>query len=332
MASLQHPDQDQPVYLMAHHTIGRRQGVADTRITLPEISGIHAAVQWTGSHWIIRDLSRNGTWVNGQQLIPAKNQPLNIGDVLTFGRATNPAWKVENLDPPENLLIDIHTGEGMPLESYHLLPDEHDPIASLHFNPVNGVWVYELIEGPEHGESARVVHHNSRIDCAHSSWTLFLAASQSTTTELSFKNLCVSDFRLRFTVSHHEEHVQLQLAKDDMRLDLAARTHNYLLLYLARARIRDIQRNVDAPDQGWVAIDLATRELGITVNHLNTQIFRARKQIADSLPDAIDTSRLVERRAYEMRLGGYMLDIFKGSQKEELEASTGEYALAPEPA
>ncbi|WP_299595345.1 FHA domain-containing protein [uncultured Microbulbifer sp.] len=332
MASLQHPDRDQPVYLMAHHTIGRRQGVADTRITLPEISGIHAAIQWTGSHWIIRDLSRNGTWVNGQQLIPAKNQQLQLGDKLAFGRDANPVWKVENLDAPENLLIDIHSGESQILESYHLLPDEHDPIASLHFNPVNGVWIYELLESPEHAESAKVVNHGSRIDCGHTSWQLFLAASQSTTTELSLRSLCVSDFRLRFTVSHHEEHIQLQLTKDDMRLDLAARTHNYLLLYLARARIRDIQRKVDAPDQGWVAIDLATRELGINVNHLNTQIFRARKQIADSLPDAIDTSRLVERRAYEMRLGAYMLDIFKGSQKEKLEASTGEFQVSPEPA
>ncbi|WP_428819117.1 FHA domain-containing protein [Microbulbifer sp. MCCC 1A16149] len=332
MACLQHPDRDQPVYLMAHHTIGRRQGVADTRITLPEISGIHAAIQWTGSHWVVRDLSRNGTWVNDQQLVPAKNHQLQLGDRLAFGRANNPVWKVENLDPPENLLIDIQSGEAQVLESYHLLPDEHDPIASLHFNPINGVWIYELLESPEHSEYAKVVNHGSRVDCAHNSWELFLANSQSTTTELSFKSLCVSDFRLQFIVSHHEEHIQLQLSKDDTRVDLAARTHNYLLLYLARARIRDIQRNVDGPDQGWVAIDLATRELAITVNHLNTQIFRARKQIADSLPDAIDTGRLVERRAYEMRLGCFLLDIFKGSQKEEVEASTGEHPVVPEPA
>ncbi|WGL16125.1 FHA domain-containing protein [Microbulbifer bruguierae] len=331
MACLQHPDRDQPVYLMAHHTIGRRQGVADTRITLPEISGIHAAIQWTGSHWVIRDLSRNGTWVNGQQLIPAKNQQLQQGDRLTFGRAINPEWKVENLDPPENLLIDIHTGDSQVLESYHLLPDEHDPIASLHFNPVNGVWIYELLDDSEHGKSAKVVMHGNRIDCAHSSWQLFLGNSQSTTTELSLKSLCISDFRLRFTVSHHEEHVQLQLAKDAMKLDLPARTHNCLLVYLARARIRDIQRGVAPSDQGWVAVDLAIRELGINVNHLNTQIFRARKQIADSLPDAIDTSRLVERRSYEMRLGCNQLDIFKGSQKEQLEATTGEYPVPAEP-
>ena len=322
MACLQHPDRDQPVFLMAHHTIGRRQGATDTRITLPEISGIHAAIQWTGSHWIIRDLSRNGTWVNDQQLIPAKNQQLHIGDKIAFGRASNPVWKVENLAPPENLLIDINTGESQKLETYHLLPDEHEPLASLHFNPINGVWVYELMDGSDNGETARVVTHKTRIDCAHNSWELFLGNSQSTTTELSLHSLCVSEFRLRFSVSHHEEHIQLQLARNDMKVELAARTHNYLLLYLARARIRDMQKAIDPADQGWVAIDLATRELGITVNHLNTQIFRARKQIADCLPDAIDTSRLVERRAHEMRLGCDQLDIFKGSQKEVVEAST----------
>lgn len=329
MASLQHPDRDQPVYLMAHHTVGRREGVADTRITQPEISGIHAAIQWTGSHWAIKDLSRNGTWVNSQQLTPSKTQTLQIGDKITFGRATNPVWVVENIDPPENLLIDIHSGESLTLESYHLLPDEHDPIASLHFSNTNGVWVYKMLEGSGYSENSKVARHGDRIDCAHKSWELFLGDSQNTTTELSLKSLCISDFRLRFTVAHHEEHVQLQLAKDDMKVDLAARTHNCLLLYLARARVRDIQRNVDPADQGWVAVDLATRELGINVNHLNTQTFRARKQIADCLPDGIDTARLIDRRVSELRLGCDQLDIFKGSQKEIVEASTGDTQPAP---
>ncbi|MFC6978150.1 FHA domain-containing protein [Microbulbifer taiwanensis] len=117
MACLQHPDRDQPVYLMAHHTIGRRQGAVDTRITSAEISGIHAAIQWTGSHWNIRDLSRNGTWVNGQQLVPAKNYPLQQGDQIAFGRVGNPLWIVENLDAPENLLIDLQSGEAQPWSS-----------------------------------------------------------------------------------------------------------------------------------------------------------------------------------------------------------------------
>ncbi|SFC57610.1 FHA domain-containing protein [Microbulbifer thermotolerans] len=316
MACLQHPDKDQPVYLMAHHTIGRRQDAVDTRITSSEISGIHAAIQWTGTHWIIRDLSRNGTWVNGQQLVPAKNYPLQQGDRIAFGRASNPLWVVESLDAPENLLIDLRTGEALPLEQYHLLPDESDPLASLHFNPLTGQWLYEITGTPSGSESATVVKHGERIDCGRHSWQLFLAENQGATKELSLQRLSITDFALRFTVSHHEEHVQLQLRREDMKKDLPARTHNYLLLYLARARIRDIQQGADPDAQGWVSIQLVTRELGITANHLNTQIFRARKQIAETLPDAIDTSSLVERRSWEIRLGCSHFEIYKGAQLE----------------
>lgn len=325
MACLQHPDRDQPVYLMAHHTIGRRQGAADTRITNEEISAIHAAIQWTGTHWNIRDLSRNGTWVNDQRLLPAKNYPLQHGDHIVFGRAENPHWIVENLDPPGNLLIDLHSGEAQILEQYHLLPDERGPLASLHFNPVTGQWLYELTGNSNDSDRATAVRHGERIDCGLHSWQLFLADNQGATTEISRDQLSITDFELRFTVSHHEEHVLLQLQRDKMKVTLPSRIHHYLLLYLARARIRGLKRNEDPDALGWIPIQLAVRELGLTTNHINTHIFRARKQIAESLPDAIDTSGLVERRSWEIRLGCSRFQIYKGSQ---LESCTTEGAEA----
>jgi len=324
MACLQHPDRDHPVYLMAHHTIGRRQGAVDTRITSAEISGIHAAIQWTGTHWNIRDLSRNGTWVNGQQLVPAKNYPLQLGDRIAFGRAGNPVWTVESLDAPENLLIDLHTGEAQPLEQYHLLPDERDPLASLHFSPVTGQWLYELTGHSNGSHDTTAIRHGERIDCGLHSWQLFLADNQGATKELALQQLSITDFELRFSVSHHEEHVHLQLHREDMKVALPARIHNYLLLYLARARVRDMQKGADTDVQGWVSVQVATRELGITVNHLNMQIFRARKQIAETLPDAIDTSGLVERRSWEMRLGCSRFEIYKGTQRESQIAQLAE--------
>ena len=328
MACLQHPDREQPVYLMAHHTIGRRQGAADTRITSAEVSGIHAAIQWTGTHWNIRDLSRNGTWLNKQQMVPAKNYTLQIGDQIAFGRATNPVWIVENLDAPENLLIDLESGEAQSLEQYHLLPDERDPLASLHYSPITGQWLYELTANSNDSDNAVAVRHGDRIDCGVHSWTLFLADNQGATKELSLQQLSITDFDLRFSVSHHEEHVQLQLRQNDIKLALPARIHNYLLLYLARARVQDMLRGADPDAQGWVSIQVATRELGITVNHLNTQIFRARKQIAESLPDAIDTSGLVERRSWEIRLGCSRFEIYKGSQLESLSDDSMEEPVA----
>ncbi|AWF82715.1 FHA domain-containing protein [Microbulbifer sp. A4B17] len=301
---------------MAHHTIGRRQGAVDTRITSAEISGIHAAVQWTGTHWNIRDLSRNGTWLNGHQLVPAKSYPLQTGDKIAFGRANNPAWIVENLDAPENLLIDIHSGEAQSLEQYHLLPDENEPLSSLQYSPLTGQWLYEF-SGPsaEDGDKT-LVNHGDRIDCGLHSWQLFLADNQGATKELSLQQLSIVDFELKFSVSSHEEHVQLQLQREGMKQSLPARIHNYLLLYLARARHKDMQSGMDTDSQGWVSIQVATHELGITVNHLNTQIFRARKQISESLPDAVDTSSLVERRSWEIRIGCPQFEIYKGNQLE----------------
>lgn len=316
MASLRHPHKGQPVYLMSHHTLGRRQDTVDTHIAQAEVSGIHAAIKWTGAHWQIRDLSRNGTWLNGQQLEPAKNRVLELGDRLNFGRSHSSVWRVDNLDPPQNLLIDRHNGDCQLLEPYHLLPDDLNPLSSLYFNPANGVWIYELIQNAGNNDSAQVVGHNSRIDCARHSWQLFLANNQPLTAELVPQQLCIIDFNLNFNVSHHEEHVQLQLQCDDVILDVPMRTHNYLLLYLARARNRDRARGVNAADQGWVAVEVVTRELGINTNHLNTQIFRARKQIAGSSPEIINTANLVERRSWELRLGCNLFAIYKNSQLE----------------
>ncbi|GAA5524899.1 hypothetical protein Maes01_01458 [Microbulbifer aestuariivivens] len=330
MACLQNPDTDQSHYLLAHHTIGRRQGAADTRIASAEISGIHAAIQWTGTHWNIRDLSRNGTWLNGQQLVPARNYPLQLGDKLSFGRASNPAWSVENLDPPANLLIDLRSGKACKLEQYNLLPNEEEPVASLHFNPASGQWLFELSGHNGAAENTTVVKHGQRLDCGPHSWQLFLANNEKATSEVALNQLSIADFRLRFSVSHHEEHVQLRIAHGEIDIDLAARSHNCLLVYLARARIRDMARGADADTQGWVPIQVATRELGITVNHLNTQIFRARKQIGEALPDAVDISNLLERRSWEIRLGCRELEIYKGTSLEASTSATTEAIEATE--
>ncbi|WP_299947738.1 FHA domain-containing protein [uncultured Microbulbifer sp.] len=316
MAYLQHPERDQPVYLVAHHTIGRRQGAVDTRITSAEISGIHAAIQWTGTHWNIRDLSRNGTWLNEQQLVPAKSYPLQHGDKICFGRANNPTWIVENLDAPENLLIDLQTGDAQLLEQYHLLPNDSEPLASLHFNPIAGQWQYEFTGNSAEGGNKSLLGHSDRIDCGLHSWQLFLADNLGATKELALQQMSITDFHLRFSVSSHEEHVQLQLQQEELTQPLPARIHNYLLLYLARARFKDMQNGMDLDSQGWVSIQVATHELGITVNHLNTQIFRARKQISESLPDAVDISNLVERRSWEIRLGCHQFEIHKSTQLE----------------
>ncbi len=48
--------------------------------------------------------------------------------------------------------------------------------------------------------------------------------------------------------------------------------------------------------------------------HINIMIFRARKQIAESMDDSFDSELLVERGKGRMRFGGSQFQIFKGEK------------------
>ena len=55
-------------------------------------------------------------------------------------------------------------------------------------------------------------------------------------------------------------------------------------------------------------------ELGLDSTHMNIQIFRARKQLADVLPDALGQQCLLERRGGKIRFGCEKFKIYKGDQ------------------
>ncbi|MBJ8340225.1 MULTISPECIES: FHA domain-containing protein [Antrihabitans] len=68
-------------------TLGRSPQ-ADVPLTWDdEVSRLHAAIEWMGTHWTILDdgLSRNGTFVNGERL--AGRRRLRAGDRIRIGGA-----------------------------------------------------------------------------------------------------------------------------------------------------------------------------------------------------------------------------------------------------
>ena len=72
----------------ARITLGR-SAQADVALTWDdEVSRLHAAIEWMGTHWTILDdgLSRNGTFVNGERLV--NTRPLKSGDRITVGAVT----------------------------------------------------------------------------------------------------------------------------------------------------------------------------------------------------------------------------------------------------
>ncbi|WP_255450434.1 FHA domain-containing protein [Skermania sp. ID1734] len=66
-------------------TVGR-SAQADIALTWDgEVSRLHAALEWMGTHWTILDdgLSRNGTFINGERL--AGRRRLHAGDRIRIG-------------------------------------------------------------------------------------------------------------------------------------------------------------------------------------------------------------------------------------------------------
>lgn len=122
----------------------------------------------------------------------------------------------------------------------------------------------------------------------------------------------LNDYQFIFHLSQDEEttHLELQLQQT---LDFGIRTHHYLLLQLARHRIEDAARGLDAESQGWVYVDQLGAELGLDSTHMNIQIFRARKQLSDFLPNLLGQQLLIERRGGRLRFGCEKLTIYKGA-------------------
>lgn len=86
-----------------------------------------------------------------------------------------------------------------------------------------------------------------------------------------------------FCLSQDEESTELRLEGATQLIDFDIRSHHYLTVLLARYRSEDMAKMIDKHLQGWVSIDKLTNDLGLTESHVNIQIHRARKQLADKL-------------------------------------------------
>jgi hypothetical protein len=318
MAYLRNLQTNEKLHLLSHHTFGRRSDSVDTFIDQPEISKIHAVIEWNSQSWEIRDLGRNGTWLDQQKLPAAKNIQLRTGQIINFSNQKNNSWKVENTDAPANLLLGLNNCSiTEQLSHYHLLPNSTAPIAAIFFCDTRGEWILESNTDDYINDSCNetIISHNSHIAIGDYKWKLFLNAEQQPTLDIIDQQSSIDQVAFHFDVSLDEEHTQLKLGHQYETIDLGERSHHYLLLHLARLKAEHANQGVDNKSQGWINNEQLAKELGIDVSHINIQIFRARKQIADEFPGATD---LLQRRRGEVRFNCSKASISKGDRVESL--------------
>src|SRR6185503_2789403 len=112
-----------------------------------------------------------------------------------------------------------------------VLPSNSDPRVTI-YRGTDGTWVLEHAD-----ESTTPITHLQTFDIEGRTFR-FCCPEAITKTSLAWLTLGleVRHLHLVLSVSRDEEHVRLQVQSGASTTDLGARTHNYLLLTLARRR------------------------------------------------------------------------------------------------
>jgi hypothetical protein len=306
MAVLRHPTSGRQVHVEAEHLVGR-----SPRCTLPiaeaYVSAQHAAIRWTGQRWELKDLgSRNGTFVNEQRLAPGAQEPISPGTKICFGHATQ-EWILEDAGAPNVMVTPAvpseSDGPALVAESgLIVVPSAEDPLAVI-YRGADGQWLLERQD-----DALTPIEDQATFDVAGRTWR-FCCPNVVLSTSFAAEQLEINKLTLHFLVSRDEEHVELRVETGGESLSLGARTHHYLLLTLARLRLKEVGEGLPDTACGWIYQDELVEQLNVTPTQLHVEVFRIRQQFA-SLKFK-DFASVIERRprSRQLRIGVANLTI-----------------------
>ncbi|MES2675705.1 MAG: FHA domain-containing protein [Pseudomonadota bacterium] len=309
------------VPLAPHHTFGRLAAAVDSQIDKPYISKLHAAIEWNGRAWYIKNLGLNGTWINGTVLEQGNSCELKVGNEVHFAKLTDPCFQILDLTPPTDMLWPLQTQEHLQTHSltqpiylthYHLLPDAQAPELAIYYDEQDQQWYLEAVNNYQE-QLRSVIHNGDTIQVNNAQWRFIQAQVCGPTEANSYPLQKLNDLEFIFNLSLDEETTQLELHYQQHSIDLAVRSHHYLLLQLARHRAKDAVNGLDDKSQGWIYAEQLGSELGLDTTHMNIHIFRLRKQLADNLPNTLGQQYLLERRGGKIRFGCEKFKIYKGA-------------------
>ncbi|CAM2916235.1 FHA domain-containing protein [Pseudoalteromonas distincta] len=314
MAILKHTKLQKNLYLRAFHRFGRLAHSVDTFLDFPEVTRIHAVIEWLNEQWYINDLSKNGVWLNDIKITTNQNTLLKQGDKLSFSQINNLMYHVTSVEPPRDLLFPVNESQEqiIYLEQYHFLPNNKHPEVILHFDSQQHCWYYEDM----HEHLQQPINDGQDLRVGNNVWRLFLAGAATQEKTVELKAQPSNNLEFIFNLSLDEELAELKIKSQTTLLDFDVRSHHYLTLLLARYKLQDMQNGFEADTQGWVQVKKLAKDLGISEAHVNIQIHRARKQFVELLNNEIMPSALIERKRGKVRFGGKLFTIYKGKKIE----------------
>jgi hypothetical protein len=220
--------------LAPHHTFGRLAASVDTHIDKPYASKLHAAIEWNGTNWRIKNLGLNGTWVNDIALEQGESQKLSINDVIYIAELNDPGFKVIDLTPPADMLWpldspnanDAQSIQPIYLARYHLLPDAQLPELALYYVEQDQQWYLETTsQGEQHN---RAIQQGDMVQFNNTHWRFVRAQVYGPTEARAHSLQKLIDIEFVFSLSLDEETTQLELHQPKQKhpIDLGVRSHH----------------------------------------------------------------------------------------------------------
>ncbi|GLS27649.1 FHA domain-containing protein [Marinibactrum halimedae] len=293
MAALFNPKINKQEVLHANHTFGRDEKTNTTILVSPSASRNHATIAWDGESWKIKDSSTNGTFIDNHRLPPGRYHPLLQGAKIQFGSIPSETWEVVDTAPPVTGLIPLSdTQPFIPLHDVYLLPIPDHKILLLLSE--GGLWQCEA------NEERFTLQSGDKVGANGLFWQ-FVDARPCAATAIITPASITNNIKFCFQVSPDEEHVSLKLVVDNLTINLGERNHHYLLLLLAKQRLKDANRGLDVSDQGWIDKELLMRMMKMAEQHINIQVHRFRKQVTKMIPNSSTLQQVIERRPGELR-------------------------------
>jgi hypothetical protein len=271
------------------------------------VSGIHASLRWVGTNWELKDLgSRNGTFLDGRRLETGVAQALRSGTKVGFG-GIDREWELLDTGAPQVMVVPLDGGPPLEVASDLVaLPSPEDPRAML-YRSAAGRWVLERADQPPvdvpQGNVFEVAGRLWRLSCPTAAPTLASVGSTRRVKPVA------AQVRLTFGVSRDEEHVHVRAVVAGAEIDLGDSVYFYLLLTLARRRVKDAEQGLPETSCGWIDQEDLSHDPMMAGAHLNLAIFRIRL-IFERL-GIMDSALMVERRANprQLRIGTQLLRI-----------------------
>lgn len=284
-------------FTLAARTLVGRSVACTLSLANPRVSGEHAALFFGDGIWALRDLgSSNGTRLNGQPLGLGERRAVETGDEVLFA---DDRWVFEDDGPPVATGRDMLGNRRRAEDQLLALPDSELPLIFV-YPSTEGRWVLER------GERLDFAADGERLTLPGGDWILELPAltdGGGTANTLQDTNPHHFDMieRLHVAVSRDEETIELTAHFAADRIHLAHRSHNYVIVALARQMAADAR--LPPAERGWMYLDRLGRETGINQERMYVEVYRARRHFREMGIEG--STPLFERRSHtrQIRLG-----------------------------